>query len=704
MASNAMTKVKNKLSDEARYGKLVHGGYLNKRSKGKSWTKRYAVLWEDMALRFYDGEARGTVLGKIKLKHVSDIAKLDRQQALELNPESPYFFSIMSTSLKKTWQFGCDEESRATEWVHILQSALTINKRRKTKSKKPSHGLPPQPAAEDGSTLRSRMDSVQSSAVTVSGQSLSAAGILHIDESFSRRRSKPVLGRSIDEDHAVDDQQDDIEERLIEENTNIVFEGNLDRKTNQKVLGRSLWEQRHFKLSTHSLSVYLNEQTNIAESVVMISSVIAVNRSTKSDGTDLKDNRFDISTRDGVLNLRTANPIVCRQWIHFLSLELKNHQKSIRTGLESLAQTEWAAAAHSNGVGGGRRSAAVSGPPPHSADSAGHDKGSLTKKVVKRFKRNSTTRPPRKVDLIDPDEAEEIEAANAGDPEVFDEEKRNEVGPEGDDGGGGGDSEENHDGAKKGRRLSIKSWAAQLVAQNGASDGGSPYDEAKGSLLRPMSFEGFLVRRIGAGSSRIGEKLYFRLSHDTLEFSKVDATLDGKEDLLRVHSANILGSISVEHIKSVRMAPGGDDEDSFVVVHNERDSNTDWILTTERRDRGRAREWVEVLQRAQREAKDIVSAIKGIHSDDEEGDDDDDSDSEDGAAPNTKSKRLGGLKALQKMINDETIEELETARNHELKNTKGLDNGFEIRSLRNEESLDDVQPQRPRTCSCLCFR
>ena len=29
--------------------------------------QRYAVLWEDMALRFYEGEARGNVLGKIKV-------------------------------------------------------------------------------------------------------------------------------------------------------------------------------------------------------------------------------------------------------------------------------------------------------------------------------------------------------------------------------------------------------------------------------------------------------------------------------------------------------------------------------------------------------------------------------------------------------------------------------------------------------------
>ena len=37
------------------------------------------------------------------MKYVTEINKLDRQEALALNPDNPYFFSIMSTSLKKTW-------------------------------------------------------------------------------------------------------------------------------------------------------------------------------------------------------------------------------------------------------------------------------------------------------------------------------------------------------------------------------------------------------------------------------------------------------------------------------------------------------------------------------------------------------------------------------------------------------------------------
>jgi len=276
----------------------------------------------------------------------------------------------------------------------------------------------------------------------------------------------------------------------------------------------------------------------------------------------------------------------------------------------------------------------------------------------------------------------------------------------GDEHADAGNSEDTDGQKKHGRRLSIKSWAARLKADNGGSDSpGTPYDEAKGTLLKPASFEGFLIRKIGHNNNRIGEKFYFRLGHDTLEFSKVDATLSGKEDILEIHSANILGSISVEHIKSVAMVSEDNDEE-FIIVRDERDSNTDWIMTTEKSEKGMAKQWVEVLEKARTEAQEIVTTIKQINSDDEEEEEEgDESDSEDGTAPKTKRKKLGGsIKALQKMINDETIQELETARNHELKNTRRLDNGFEIRSLRNEESVEEMKQPRSRMCGCLCFR
>ena len=140
MTSNA-TPTSN--LDELRYGKIVHAGYLNKRSSGCKWPmvwhllcisfpsdtvcdethhQRYAVLWEDMALRFYETEARGDVLGKIKvlflyvsfltqtqyidciqMQYVSDIRELEYQQAVNLDPNQPYFFCITSSESKKTW-------------------------------------------------------------------------------------------------------------------------------------------------------------------------------------------------------------------------------------------------------------------------------------------------------------------------------------------------------------------------------------------------------------------------------------------------------------------------------------------------------------------------------------------------------------------------------------------------------------------------
>merc|ERR1712176_853137 len=105
-------------------------------------TKRYVVLWEDMALRFYETESRGNVIGKIKVgKTVNNIKKLSESQSYELDPNNPYFFSIMSSSLKKTWQFGCDDMEKLSEWVHILQSALTIKKEKEKEKEKEDNNI-----------------------------------------------------------------------------------------------------------------------------------------------------------------------------------------------------------------------------------------------------------------------------------------------------------------------------------------------------------------------------------------------------------------------------------------------------------------------------------------------------------------------------------------------------------------------------------
>ena len=93
MTSSSLAKLKFKTQDESRYGKIVHAGFLNKKSKGKVWMRRYVVLWEDWALRFYETETRGSVIGKIKLKNVNKVEKLSAAQCNELDTNNPHFFN-----------------------------------------------------------------------------------------------------------------------------------------------------------------------------------------------------------------------------------------------------------------------------------------------------------------------------------------------------------------------------------------------------------------------------------------------------------------------------------------------------------------------------------------------------------------------------------------------------------------------------------
>eukprot|EP01084_Bolivina_argentea_P255223 429204_1 len=138
MTSSALGKLKLKTQDESRYGKIVHEGFLNKRSKGKSWRNCYAVLWEDMGLRFYESESRGNAEGKIKMSKINEIKKLSSSQSQQLDSNNPYFFAITSTQLNKTWHFGCSNDEMLSKWVHILQASLALggNKNKKSSPKK----------------------------------------------------------------------------------------------------------------------------------------------------------------------------------------------------------------------------------------------------------------------------------------------------------------------------------------------------------------------------------------------------------------------------------------------------------------------------------------------------------------------------------------------------------------------------------------
>eukprot|EP00485_Elphidium_margaritaceum_P000081 CAMPEP_0202691622 /NCGR_PEP_ID=MMETSP1385-20130828/6286_1 /ASSEMBLY_ACC=CAM_ASM_000861 /TAXON_ID=933848 /ORGANISM="Elphidium margaritaceum" /LENGTH=769 /DNA_ID=CAMNT_0049347055 /DNA_START=32 /DNA_END=2338 /DNA_ORIENTATION=- len=760
-------KLKLKSNDESRYGRIVHSGFLSKKSKGKIWQQRFVVLWEDMALRFYEDESRSEgVIGKIKLKNVDEVRRLSPAQAKELNPSNPYFFSVFSNSLKKTWQFGCEDTPSLSKWVHILQSALTINST-KSGGVSSAHGdgVFNNTETEDFSVAHS----MSSRASTV--QSLS------VDDSdaWTRpRRNRSVLSEKIDENHDYDVQDDvadddddgesptlqsqqqapqsslpnadldgddddakdaehgntgvvNVEETLNRENRHIVFEGTLERKTNQKVLGKHLWETRYFKLSTHTLSIYTSDKTDIAESTIKLSSIIAINRSMKVDGSDLKDNRFDITTRDQTLNLRTESPVECQQWIHFLTLERKNHRKSIRTTLQSLESANMIK----------RRSNAVAPTQPPQQSRNSHQKSvTVDSKSIQRFKRNRTARFDDEDDEEDVDEdgdgdehEEEEEEEDAGHAHAGDDTDIAGTNQKKDDAGTGtnGDNDDDDDG-----KLSLTAWAQNAKSSMGAKVDSTDstdtafneqtnlkrgFDEHHNSnvahLSPAASFQGFLIRHIGHGgnrnnSNKIGERIYFRLSDDTLEFSRVDETMSHEEDdddhhqhLNALHSANILGTVSVEHIKAVRMLSDGGDDD-FIIVFNESDSKTDWVLRTDKNQHGVAAEWVKILQRAQRDAKNVANTINKIGSDDDEDEDEGDSSDSEMTLSRTNRKKKGkkkkmvgsSIKALQQMINDETIEELEMARDHEL---KSLDNPLDLNGGNAHRNNSSTK------CGCLCW-
>ena len=110
--------------DERRYGKIIHQGFLY-RIVRSAWCKRYAVLWEDMKLRFYDDQSRRIVFHEIKLKHVDDVKQLSisELECKELNSISDnfYYFSIKSFTLKKPYIIRCTDKEDLSKWITILQ-------------------------------------------------------------------------------------------------------------------------------------------------------------------------------------------------------------------------------------------------------------------------------------------------------------------------------------------------------------------------------------------------------------------------------------------------------------------------------------------------------------------------------------------------------------------------------------------------------
>eukprot|EP01084_Bolivina_argentea_P284911 488425_1 len=112
---------------EMRYGSVIHSGFLMKRSRGNTWSSRYAVLYQDCRLRFYETEERGNVLGKIKMEKIANVTKIIHFVAIKLNPDNPYFFAIKCELLKKIWHFGC-EEYELQQWIDVLRAAIELGK------------------------------------------------------------------------------------------------------------------------------------------------------------------------------------------------------------------------------------------------------------------------------------------------------------------------------------------------------------------------------------------------------------------------------------------------------------------------------------------------------------------------------------------------------------------------------------------------
>eukprot|EP01084_Bolivina_argentea_P255222 429202_1 len=420
-------------------------------------------------------------------------------------------------------------------------------------------------------------------------------------------------------------------ERLNVENNHIIFEGILERKTSQKVLGKHLWETRYFKLSTHSLSIYTNEKSDIVESVIKLSSIISV-LNIKNNGIDLKNNRFDINIRDKIISLRTENEMDCQKWIHYLSQSKKKHRKSIRTNLNAFQEI----------------------------------RTNMKQKKFKKFKRQGS-----QLDMTN---------NNNNDENI------------------GGDNTNNNNGKNNthSRNLSMKSWVNGIEQKQKQNDNILVNDN--NCVTTNYKFEGFLIRQVGLNGN--SEKIYFRLSYDTLEFSKIDENVMNKNDINKLHNLNIMGTISVEHIKNVKMVSDNVNNKFIITFDSIFNNNNQWVLKTERNNQNYAIKWVDILQTALIDAKSIVKTINEDPQQEEDEEnvnnkmDNENDDNSNGDEAQQKKKQMGSLKALQQMINDETIQELEMAGNHE-RNSQNLDVTKDMIDLENKNRINNSG------CSCV---
>eukprot|EP01084_Bolivina_argentea_P183689 316934_1 len=110
-----------------------------------------------------------------------------------------------------------------------------------------------------------------------------------------------------------------------------IFSGKLE-KTTQKVLGKYLWGIRYFRLSNHSLFIFLNDKTNIVESSIELSEI----QSVKVDPVnptyfEIRIPKQSPHTQSYTIDMhsiqyfRTENEINCQKWIQFIQEQAKKN-------------------------------------------------------------------------------------------------------------------------------------------------------------------------------------------------------------------------------------------------------------------------------------------------------------------------------------------------------------------------------------------
>ena len=558
-----------------------------------------------------------------------------------------------------------------------------------------------------------------------------------------------------------------VTQKLASETNKIVYQGYMDRKTNQKVLGKRLWETRYFKLSTHSISIYVNENSEYPESVIKLSSVVSVTKSFKgvkngkmkegkriemvvsignSKLTDLT-NKVSPKFNTELVDLRCPDFDQCNNWMKHLTLEKRKHRKSIRSGLESLAlfqmkqekinqqkikyqqsiidannklkqQQQEQQNNDDNNI-----NITTTNDDNNDDDIKNNDinsegnndtttniiKAKMKKQQSKRFKRVKTKRGLDD-DIMD-------ENMNYSDPSIS---------------GGDNDTKQEQKTLKKsnnnnninneninnrhGRSLTIRSWAIDVTSKDTSTKFGvlnnidtiginddiilsNKNNNNKPKLSEPISYSGNLFLKIGYNNENIGDKYFFKLYDDTLEYYNFDN--DNDNDMM------LIGGISMSHIKSIKK---GNNNNEFILIFDD-DSNNDWQLNTLNNDINKANKWFDVLTKAINEAKAVLQTIVNENKTPIPTNNNNNNNKKDNNKIHALNKRMmkrgkSQFKALADCIMEETIAELESIEMATTNNNNNL-NEFDIKINNNNNSNNNIeQTNLPNnnTCSCLCFR